>query len=80
LKLILLLGGGGHCRACVDVIEAEAKYQIVGIVQPPSDGQDAVLFIVQVTTIRTLSLCVLSIRELEERLDQLGFFFQRLQC
>lgn len=40
---LLLVGGGGHCNACIDVIETEAKYQIVGIVQPPSDGQDAVL-------------------------------------
>ncbi len=43
MKSLLLLGGGGHCRACIDVIEAEAKYQIVGIVQPPSEGTEAVL-------------------------------------
>jgi sugar O-acyltransferase (sialic acid O-acetyltransferase NeuD family) len=43
VKPLLLLGGGGHCRACIDVIEAEAKYQIVGIVQPISDGREAVL-------------------------------------
>ena len=35
---LLLLGGGGHCRACIDVIEAEAKYQIAGIVQPLAQG------------------------------------------
>ncbi|MBK1621602.1 acetyltransferase [Lamprobacter modestohalophilus] len=40
---LLLLGGGGHCRACIDVIEAEARYQIVGIVQPPTEGTEAVL-------------------------------------
>lgn len=42
-KLLLLLGGGGHCHACIDVIEAEALYRIAGIVQPASDGKDAVL-------------------------------------
>lgn len=43
MKPLLLLGGGGHCRACIDVIEAEGKYRIAGIVQPISDGRKAVL-------------------------------------
>ena len=30
LKLILI-GGGGHCKSCIDVIEQEGKYEIVGI-------------------------------------------------
>ena len=34
---LLLIGGGGHCRSCIDVIEAEGKYQIRGIVQSISD-------------------------------------------
>ncbi len=29
---LILLGGGGPCAACIDVIEAEDKYEIVGIV------------------------------------------------
>ncbi|AHC16490.1 NeuD/PglB/VioB family sugar acetyltransferase [Salinispira pacifica] len=29
---ILLIGGGGHCRSCIDVIETEGKYEIAGIV------------------------------------------------
>ena len=29
---ILLIGGGGHCRSCIDVIEAEGKYKIAGII------------------------------------------------
>lgn len=28
---IILIGGGGHCKACIDVIEQEGKYQIAGI-------------------------------------------------
>ena len=31
---ILLIGGGGHCKSCIDVIEQEGKYQIAGIVDP----------------------------------------------
>jgi len=30
---IILIGGGGHCYACIDVIEQERKYQIAGIVE-----------------------------------------------
>lgn len=32
MKQILLIGGGGHCKAAIDVIEQEAKYEIVGII------------------------------------------------
>lgn len=31
-KEILLIGGGGHCHSCIDVIEQEGKYQIAGII------------------------------------------------
>jgi sugar O-acyltransferase (sialic acid O-acetyltransferase NeuD family) len=29
---LLLIGGGGHCKSCIDVIESQGKYKIVGIV------------------------------------------------
>ena len=29
---IILIGGGGHCRACIDVIESCREYRICGIV------------------------------------------------
>lgn len=28
---LILIGGGGHCKSCIDVIQMEGKYQIVGI-------------------------------------------------
>ena len=34
MKSILLVGGGGHCHSCIDVIEAIGSYQIQGVVQP----------------------------------------------
>ena len=40
---ILLIGGGGHCRSCIDVIEAEGKYKIIGIVNQPGGNTDPVL-------------------------------------
>jgi len=32
MKKIILVGGGGHCRSVIDVLEAEGKFQIAGIV------------------------------------------------
>lgn len=32
MKKIVLVGGGGHCKSCIDVIENEKKYNILGIV------------------------------------------------
>jgi sugar O-acyltransferase (sialic acid O-acetyltransferase NeuD family) len=29
---LILIGGGGHCRACIDVIEEQGKYEIAGII------------------------------------------------
>ena len=29
---LILIGGGGHCKSCIDVIEQENKYEIAGIV------------------------------------------------
>jgi sugar O-acyltransferase (sialic acid O-acetyltransferase NeuD family) len=29
---LILVGGGGHCRSCIDVIESEGKHPIVGII------------------------------------------------
>lgn len=31
---IILLGGGGHCLSCIDVIEKTKKYYIIGILDP----------------------------------------------
>ncbi|MBI4309254.1 MAG: acetyltransferase, partial [Candidatus Omnitrophica bacterium] len=31
-KNLILIGGGGHCKSCIDVIESENKFKIAGIV------------------------------------------------
>ena len=31
MKNLILLGGGGHCKSCIDVIEQEGNYAIAGI-------------------------------------------------
>lgn len=32
---LVLVGGGGHCRACIDVIAAEGRWRIHGILEAP---------------------------------------------
>lgn len=39
-KSILLVGGGGHCRSCIDVIEAGNEFSIAGIVEQPGKAGD----------------------------------------
>ena len=32
MKKIILIGAGGHCKSCIDVIENENKYKIIGVI------------------------------------------------
>ncbi|WP_169763636.1 NeuD/PglB/VioB family sugar acetyltransferase [Campylobacter mucosalis] len=41
MKDIVLIGGGGHAKSCIDVIELEGKFKIYGIVD--SKVKDSVL-------------------------------------
>jgi sugar O-acyltransferase (sialic acid O-acetyltransferase NeuD family) len=40
---IILIGGGGHCKSCIDVIEKEDRFIIAGIVDVPEKKQHKVL-------------------------------------
>ena len=40
---IILIGAGGHCKSCIDVIEQEACFAIAGIVDVPEKKQHTVL-------------------------------------
>lgn len=40
---IILIGGGGHCKSCIDVIEQEGRFTIIGIVDMPENKQYNVL-------------------------------------
>ncbi|MCF6265839.1 MAG: acetyltransferase [Desulfuromusa sp.] len=40
---IILVGGGGHCASCIDVIEQEAKFQVAGIVDMPDKHSTTLL-------------------------------------
>jgi len=34
---IILVGGGGHCKSCIDVIEVEGRYKVKGIIDLPKE-------------------------------------------
>jgi len=35
MNKIILIGGGGHCKSVIDVVEREARFEIAGIVDKP---------------------------------------------
>jgi sugar O-acyltransferase (sialic acid O-acetyltransferase NeuD family) len=42
-ETIILIGGGGHCRACIDIIEQKGFFAIAGIVDVPEKRNQTVL-------------------------------------
>lgn len=40
---LVLIGGGGHCKACIDVIEATGEWDILGILDLPEKAGERVL-------------------------------------
>jgi len=43
MKDIVLIGGGGHCQAAIDVVEQEGLFKIVGIIDKPEMFEEKVL-------------------------------------
>ena len=38
---LILMGGGGHCRSAIDVIESEGSHRIIGVLEDPAfQGSD----------------------------------------
>jgi sugar O-acyltransferase (sialic acid O-acetyltransferase NeuD family) len=40
---LLLVGGGGHCKACIDVIESAGEFEILGIIDTQQNVGEKVL-------------------------------------
>ena len=38
MKEIILVGAGGHCKSCIDVIEKQKKFKIIGIIDNKKKG------------------------------------------
>ena len=43
MKQILLIGAGGHCKSCIDVIEQIGEWKIVGVIDQIDSGFKEVL-------------------------------------
>jgi sugar O-acyltransferase (sialic acid O-acetyltransferase NeuD family) len=43
LEPVLLIGGGGHCRACIDVVESSGVYSVAGVVETNTTSHGQVL-------------------------------------
>ena len=43
MKKIILIGAGGHCNSCIDVIESTGKYQIIGLTGTVDESGSSVL-------------------------------------
>ncbi len=43
MENLILIGGGGHCKACIDVIERAGTFQIAGIVDVPEKLHQKIL-------------------------------------
>lgn len=43
MKQLLLIGAGGHCKSCIDVIEQIGEWKIVGIIDRKDSGISEVL-------------------------------------
>jgi len=42
-KQIILIGGGGHCKSCIDVLESMNEYEIAGIIDAKEKIGDSIL-------------------------------------
>ncbi len=54
---MVLLGGGGHCRACIDVIEATGLYRVAGYLDRDS-GREAIFGYPRIGTDDAIPLAV----------------------
>ena len=39
MKSIILIGNGGHCKSCIDVLENSSEFQIKGLITNRSNNQ-----------------------------------------
>lgn len=42
-KKLILIGGGGHCRSCIDVIESTGKFEIIGVLDVKEKVGESIL-------------------------------------
>ena len=43
MKDLVLIGGGGHCKSVIDVVEQEGRFNIIGIIDTPEKFGEKIL-------------------------------------
>jgi sugar O-acyltransferase (sialic acid O-acetyltransferase NeuD family) len=76
---IILVGGGGHCKACIDIIELEGTYSIAGIVDIKENLDQKVLGYKIIATDDELSSLVKKYRYFLVTLGQIKSAQRRIQ-
>jgi len=69
---ILLLGGGGHCKSVIDVIEQEGKYEIAGVIDKKEKLGKKVLGYKIIATDEDLPLLVKEYKNILITIGQIG--------
>ena len=69
---LLLLGGGGHCKSVIDVIEQEGRYEIVGIIDKKEKVGQKVLDYKIIATDEDLPLLVKDYKNILITVGQVG--------
>jgi len=80
-KPIILIGGGGHCKSCIDVIEQEGKYSIIGILDLPGMVGAKILGYEILGTdddlpvfLKTVSHCLITIGQIKSSEKRIGLW------
>lgn len=68
---LLLIGGGGHCKACIDVIESTELYEIVGIVDKQEKLKSSLLGYKYIGTDENLSQLIKKYKNVHITLGQI---------
>ena len=69
MKDIVLIGGGGHCKSVIDVIEQEGRFKIIGIVELRIDNDKLKTF-----TFKFMNLSPFSIASINKSALNLPYF------
>lgn len=75
---LILIGGGGHCKSCIDVIEQEGKYQIAGIVDKREKLHERILGYEIVATDDDLPALIKEYRNFLITIGQIGVSNKRI--
>src|SRR3972149_4045061 len=76
---IILIGGGGHCRACIDVIEQEGRFTVAGIVDMPEKQHQTVLGYPMIGTDADLAELIMTFRNVLITLGHIKSPMRRLE-